>query len=118
MDTPSNVKIIEADESDNDLDKFKFYTYGMTKAMKALGTSWKLALHSDEFITRRIDTSHFNRFLVYPLGFIQLYGNIETEIKGAFMEYSYRIHYGNRKLTGDGGINPPYSGKIKPIGIV
>lgn len=118
VEIPSNVKITESNESDNDLDKFKFYTYGTYKAMKALGTDWKLSLPSDEFITRRIDTSHFNRFLAYPLGFIQLYGNIATEIKGAFMEYSYRIHYGNRKLVGDGGINPPYSGNINLNGIV
>ena len=115
---PSNVTLIEGKSIENNLEKFNFYLHGLTIAMKNLKTDWKVFLPTDEFIQRRIDTSHFNRFLAYPLGYVQLYGNIYTEIKGAFMEYSYRIHYGNRRLIGDGGIPPPYSGKIHLSGVL
>ncbi len=118
IEMPTNVKIIEGDASENGLEKFDFYIHGLTAAMRNLRTDWKVYLPSDEFILSRIDTSHFNRFLAYPLGFIQLYGNVYTEIKSAFMEYSYRIHYGNRKQVSDGGITPPYSGKINLSGVL
>lgn len=117
IEIPSNVKIIEGNVSENSLDNFNFYLHGLTSAMENLRTDWKVLLNSDEFIRSEIDTSHFNRFLAYPLGLTQLYGNINTEIKGAFMEYDYRIHYGNRRHAGDGGIIPPYSGKINFNGV-
>lgn len=85
-DLPENVKIVEGPKLDtSDFSGFRFYTYAKTKAMEALTTKWKVILESDEFITKRIDTSNFNRFFSYPLGFIQLYGNISTEIKSAFL---------------------------------
>lgn len=116
---PENVKIVEGPTLESsDFSGFRFYTYGKTKAMEALSTEWKVILESDEFISKRMDTSNFNRFFSYPLGFIQLYGNISTEIKSAFLVYLYRIHYGNKKIISDGGPRPPYSGKIHLNGIV
>lgn len=117
IETPSNIKIIEGDVSENSLDNFNFYLHGSTSAMKNLRTDWKVLLNSDEFIRSGIGTSPFSRFLAYTLGLTQLYGNINTEIKGAFMEYDYRINYGNKRHAGDGGIIPPYSGKINLNGV-
>lgn len=113
---PDNVKIIEGvDPNDSG---FKFYTFGLEKAMQSLETEWKVYLPSDEFIKERIKTDDLNKRLAYPLKRIDLYGNIYTQILHAFSKYDYRIHYGNRRLLGDGGSPvPPFSGRIHLDGI-
>jgi hypothetical protein len=115
-DIPSNVKIIQGiDPQSKGLD---FYRFGLHNAMRELSTDWKVYLALDEFIERRIDTSNLNRHLAYPLRRIDLYGNVQTAIEGAFVRYQYCIHNGNRRLLGDGGsMMPPYSGRIHMDGV-
>lgn len=115
FDLPTNL-IIQR-ENPPDSGDFDFYLYGLEKAMKNLKTDWKVYLPSDEFINDKISTEGLNRFLAYPLKYHQLYGNAHTEIIGAFMEYSYRIHFGNKRQIGDGGPRPPYAGKFQFRGI-
>ena len=115
LELPNNVKIIEGiDPMDNG---FEFYTFGLHGAMHSLETDWKVYLPVDEFIERRIDTTNLNKRLAYPIKRIDLYGNIYTQILHAFIGYQYVIHYGNRKLLGDGMVSPPYSGRIHLDGI-
>lgn len=114
-DIPDNVKIIEGAESKEK--GFKFYTFGLERAMHSLTTDWKVYLASDEFVKKRIETQNLNKRLAYPVQRIDLYGNIYTQILHAFLKYEYRIHFGNRKLLGDGTVTPPYSGKIHLDGI-
>lgn len=112
---PSNVKIIEGVDPNDD--GFNFYTFGLYKAMHSLETEWKVYLPTDEFIKERIKTENLNKRLAYPVKRIDLYGNIFTQILHAFIKYDYKIHYGNRKLLGDGTVSPPYSGSIHLDGI-
>lgn len=74
-------------------------------------------LPTDEFIKERIKPEGLNKRLAYPVKRIDLFGNVYTAILHAFIRYQYRIHYGDRKLIGDGSLAPPFSGKISLDGI-
>ncbi|MHB8396208.1 MAG: hypothetical protein ACYDAZ_06860 [Thermoplasmataceae archaeon] len=113
FDLPSNVIVSKDKIPSKNIKNFNFYLYGFEKAMKNLTTEWKVLLPSDEFIDQRISTAGLRKRLAYPLAYRNLYGNANTEIIGAFGENSYRIHYGNRMLIGDGGPRPPYAGKFQ-----
>lgn len=98
---PDNVTIKVVDPPE---DKgWIFYTKGKQMAQESLGTKWKIMLDTDEFLNQRIDTTDLDESKIYALNFHHLYGNINTEIIGAFPEFYFRVHTGRKKVINDGG---------------
>ena len=109
---PENVEM-KRFESPPSPSSFDFYLKGKTYAQQMLKTDWKVALDVDEFVNSRIDTNRFKKGKAYPIKMRHLYGNLCTEIMNTFPSHYYRIHYGNRKVIGDGGdVSQPYSQRI------
>ena len=109
---PQNVTVNRYENPPNP-SSLDFYTKGKTYAQHLLTTEWKVALDIDEFVSDRIDTTRFQEKKAYAFRMRHLYGNLTTEIVGAFPDHYYRIHHGDRKIFGDGGaVAPPYSGRI------
>jgi hypothetical protein len=106
-----NTKIIEVPEKASF--DFSFYREAEKIAQNGLNTKWKVLLDVDEFLPHRIDTSVLDPKKTYSIKLRNLYGNLETEIRGFFPEYFWVIHTGNKKILGDGGtVAGPYSAKI------
>ena len=82
---------------------FDFYLKGKTLAQEQLETDWKVLLDIDEFMFRPNLGTAISRY-VYPLRYYNLYGSLEYRIKRKpyFATRQYRIHYGNKQITGDG----------------
>lgn len=93
---------------------FSFYIVGKSEAQRLLTTEWKVMLDVDEFISKRIDVDSFDKKYAYALKYHNLYGNVRTEmIENPFALYQVRIHYGNRKILGDGAnVEPPYAARL------
>lgn len=108
-----NVRIIELDK--HETFDFSFYTEAFTRGQKELNTDWKIMLDVDEFFKERPDFSNLDPKKTYAVKMHNLYGNLETEIRGYFPDYYYHIHTGYKKVLGDGGaVSGPYYAKIAP----
>lgn len=110
---PSYPNLIVTEVDPISRSSFEFYTIGKSVAQEKLTTDWKVLLDIDEFLPTKLDVSKLNKMRTYAFKMHHLYGNVHTEILGAFPEFYYRIHYGNRRVLGDGGaVFGPYAGKI------
>ncbi len=108
-----NVNIIQLDKENTF--NFSYYTKAFTLAQHKLDTDWKIMLDVDEFFKERPDFSGLDPKKTYAVKMHNLYGNLETEIRGYFPDYYYHIHTGNKKVLGDGGaVAGPYYAKIAP----
>ena len=108
-----NVKIIELGKYDTF--DFSFYTKAETLAQHELDTDWKILLDVDEFFKERPDFSRLDPKKTYAIKMHNLYGNLQTEIRGYFPDYYWVIHTGLKKVLGDGGtVSGPYYAKIEP----
>lgn len=107
--------IIKRITSSPDKTKFSFYTIGKTEAQINLQTDWKILLDVDEFMVKKPAVHKLDRSKSYIMKYINLYGNIFTEIKcvSEFAIYARRLHYGNRNIEGDGAqVSGPTSYKV------
>ncbi len=109
----NNVKIIQLDKEDTF--DFSFYLKAETIAQHELNTDWKVLLDVDEFFTDRPDFTDLDRKETYAIKMHNLYGNLETEVRGYFPDYYWVIHTGIKKVLGDGGtVSGPYYARIAP----
>jgi hypothetical protein len=112
IDIPSNKKLVVNHIQPIGEEKFSFYVIGKTKAQELLSTDWKVLLDIDEFIPERINPDKLDPKYVYPLFYHNLYGNLSTDIGCVGLvlpSYQARIHYGNKKVLGDGAcVNGKY----------
>jgi hypothetical protein len=109
IDPPSNVTIIK-EPSIPDRTNEDFFLSGKERAQKLLNTDWKVMLDTDEFVSKRIDTTNLDRKRAYAIRERDFFGNLETEIVNVFPKFYYRIHYGNRRIDKvAAGVIPPYA---------
>ena len=112
IDIPSNV-IVKEIPFKPDRTTEQYYIKGKAFAQTLLDTEWKVMLDIDEFVSKRIDTSRLDQKKAYAISLRQLYGNLGTEMKGAFPTFFFRIHYHNRTIDNTGGsVVRPYAAKF------
>lgn len=112
IDVPPNV-IVKEIPFKPDRTTEKFYNRGKAFAQNLLDTDWKVILDIDEFVSKRIDISSLDPKKAYAISVRQLYGNLETEMIGAFPSFFFRIHHGDRIVDNDGGnVVKPYAAKF------
>lgn len=113
IDVPPCSNLIVTEMVEPDSDSFDFYLFGMEGAQRRLTTDWRISLPADEFVSSRIPTNTLDTSRTYALKMRHLYGNINTEIHGSFPPHYFRLHYGVKRIIGDGGaIAGPYDAKI------
>ncbi|MCI2413548.1 MAG: hypothetical protein MPI47_09540 [Cuniculiplasma sp.] len=66
VDPPSNVTIIK-EPSIPDRTNEDFFLSGKERAQKLLNTDWKVMLDTDEFVSKRIDTTNLDRKRAYAI---------------------------------------------------